>query len=112
MSPVPRGARLALGGGLAALAAATLAGSAAAADATADHLTNVPTAQPKQRGRVVPNKLSRELAEIPQASGADLLEGANTGVAPAFYGYDSFDEAALPLIALPPSITEAQKTEP
>jgi hypothetical protein len=68
--------------------------------------------QPKQRGRIVPNKLSRELGEIPQASGADLIDGADPGVAPAFYGYARFDEAALPLIPLPPSTTEAQKTEP
>src|SRR4051794_1236833 len=98
---------------LAALFPAALAAPAGAvATPNPDQLANVATAQPKQRGRVVPNKLSRELAELPQASGADLLEGANPGVAPAFYGYDRFDEAALPLIAIPPSTTEAQKTEP
>src|SRR3954453_7081528 len=100
---------------LAALVPAAFAAPAGAAGAGApnpDRLTNVATAQPKQRGRIVPNKLSRELAEVQQAFGADLVEGADPGVAPAFYGYDSFDEAALPLIAIPPSTTEAQKTEP
>src|SRR3954453_20905644 len=100
---------------LTALVPAALAAPAGAAGAGApnpDRLTNVATAQPKQRGRIVPNKLSRELAEIPQASGADLLEGATPGVAPAFYGYDGFDQARLPLIPTPPSTTEAQKTEP
>src|SRR3954453_24206436 len=100
---------------LTALVPAALAAPAGAAGPGApnpDRLTNVATAQPKQRGRIVPNKLSRELAEIPQASGADLLEGATPGVAPAFYGSDSFDEGELPLIAIPPSTTEAQKTEP
>ena len=62
-------------------------------------------------GRPVPNKLSRELAEIPQASGADLIDGADPAVAPAFYGYD-FTDAAHPLIAIPPATAEAQKTEP
>ena len=71
MSPVPRGARLALVAALSALVPAAFAGSAAA-DVNADHLSNVPNAQPKVLGRPVPNKLSRELAEIPQASGADL----------------------------------------
>jgi hypothetical protein len=111
MSPVPRGARLALVGALVALAPAAFAGSAVAADVDANHLTNVPTAQPKQLGRIVPNKLSRELAEIPQASGAGLIDGADPAVAPAFYGYD-FTDAAHPLIALPPTTAEAQKTEP
>jgi hypothetical protein len=112
MTASTRRARGALALAVAALVPAALAVPAGAAAPDPDDLTNVATAQPKQRGRVVPNKLSRELAEIPQASGADLLEGAGPGVAPAFYGYDSFDEAALPLIALPPSTTEAQKTEP
>ena len=89
---------------------AALAGSAAA-DVNADQLANVPKAQPKVLGRPVPNKLSRELAEIPQASGADLIDGADPAVAPAFYGYD-FTDAAHPLIALPPATAEAQKTEP
>ncbi len=112
MSPVPRGARLVLVGVLVALAPAAFGGSAIAADVNADHLTNVPTAQPKQRGRVVPNKLSRELAEIPQASGADLLEGANPGVAPAFFGYSLYSDPDNPLVAIPPSTAEAHKTEP
>ena len=112
MSPVPRGARLVLLGALVALAPAAFGGSAIAADVNADHLTNVPNAQPKQRGRVVPNKLSRELAEIPQASGADLLEGANPGVAPAFFGYSLYSDPDNPLVAIPPSTAEAHKTEP
>jgi hypothetical protein len=110
MSPVPRGARLALVAALSALAPAAFAGSASA-DVDADHLTNVPTAQPKVLGRPVPNKLSRGLAEIPRASGADLIDGADPAVAPAFYGYDLTD-AAHPLIAIPPLTAEAQKTEP
>ena len=110
MSPVPRGARLALVAALSALVPAAFAGSAAA-DVNADHLSNVPNAQPKVLGRPVPNKLSRELAEIPQASGADLIDGADPAVAPAFYGYD-FTDAAHPLIAIPPLTAEAQKTEP
>jgi hypothetical protein len=112
MSPVPRGARLVLVGALVALAPAALAGSAMAADVDADQLTNVPTAQPKQRGRVVPNKLSRGIAEIPQASGADPLEGANPGVAPAFFGYSLYSDPDNPLVAIPPSTAEAHKTEP
>jgi hypothetical protein len=104
--------RAALAGALAALASAALAGAALAAAVDADHLTNVPNAQPKQRGRAVPNKLSGELAEIPQASGADLIDGADPAVAPAFYGYDSFNELTVPLIAIPPSTAEAHKTEP
>jgi len=110
MSPVQRGARLALVAALSALVPAALAGSAAA-DVNPDQLANVPKAQPKVLGRPVPNKLSRELAEIPQASGADLIDGADPAVAPAFYGYDSTD-ATHPLIALPPATAEAQKTEP
>jgi len=110
MSPVPRGGRLALVAALSAFVPAAFAGSAAA-DVNADHLTNVPKAQPKVLGRPVPNKLSRELAEIPQASGADLIDGADPAVAPAFYGYDLTD-AAHPLIAIPPLTAEAQKTEP
>jgi hypothetical protein len=101
-----------LGGVLAALAAAALAAPAGAAGVDADHLANVPTAQPKQRGRAVPNKLSRELAEIPQASGADLIEGANPGVAPAFFGYSLYSDPDNPLVAIPPSTAEAHKTEP
>src|SRR4051812_11700863 len=112
MSPVPRGARLVVVGALVALAPAALAGSAMAADVDADQLTNVPTAQPKQRGRVVPNKLSRGIAEIPQASGADLLEGAHPGVAPAFFGYSLYSDPDNPLVAIPPSVAEAHKTEP
>src|SRR5919199_2726445 len=111
MTAGTRRARRALALALAALVPAALAAPAGAADLNADHLTNVPTAEPKQRGRIVPNKLSRELAEIPQASGADLLEGADPAVAPAFYGYDSIDDAT-PMIALPGSAVEAQKTEP
>src|SRR4051794_1072970 len=104
--------RGALIGALTALIPAVLAVPAGAAQPDPDHLTNVPKAQPKVLGRPVPNKLSRELAEIPQASGADLIDGASdTAVAPAFYGYD-FTDAAHPLIALPPSTAEAQKTEP
>jgi hypothetical protein len=112
MSSRERRARSALVGALGALAAAALAGPAGAAPVDADHLTNVPNAQPKQRGRSVPNKLSRELAEIPQASGADLLEGANPGVAPAFYGYSLYSDPDNPLVAIPPSTAEAHKTEP
>jgi hypothetical protein len=99
-------------GALALVLPALIAAPAGAAQPDPDHLTNVPKAQPKQRGRPVPNKLSRELAETRQASGADLLDGADPGTTPAFYGYDRFDEAALPLIAIPPSTAEAQKTEP
>jgi hypothetical protein len=110
MSPVPRGGRLALVAALSVFAPAAFAGSAAA-DVNPDHLSNVPRAQPKVLGRPVPNKLSRELAEIPQASGADLIDGADPAVAPAFYGYD-FTDAAHPLIAIPPLTAEAQKTEP
>jgi hypothetical protein len=112
MTPGDRRARGALGGVLAALAAAALAAPAGAAGVDADHLANVPTAQPKQRGRAVPNKLSRELAEIPQASGADLIEGANPGVAPAFFGYSLYSDPDNPLVAIPPSTAEAHKTEP
>jgi hypothetical protein len=112
MSSRERRARAALVGAVATLAAAALAGPAAAAPVDANHLTNVPAAQPKQRGRAVPNKLSRELAEIPQASGADLLEGANPGVAPAFYGYSLYSDPDNPLVAIPPSTAEAHKTEP
>ena len=104
--------RAALVGALAVLAPAAFAASAGAAEVDANHLTNVPTAQPKQRGRVVPNKLSRELAEIPQASGADLLEGADPGVAPAFFGYSLYSDPDNPLVAIPPSTAEAHKTEP
>ena len=110
MSPVPRGTRLALVAALSTLAPAAFAGSAVA-DVNADQLTNVAKAQPKVLGRPVPNKLSRELAEIPQASGADLIDGADPAVPPAFYGYDLTD-ATHPLIALPPATAEAQKTEP
>ena len=110
MSSVPRGGRLALVAALSAFVPAAFAGSAAA-DVSSDHLSNVPRAQPKVLGRPVPNKLSRELAEIPQASGADLIDGADPAVAPAFYGYDLTD-AAHPLIAIPPLTAEAQKTEP
>src|SRR4051812_19497937 len=112
MSSSQRGPRLALIAAVGALVPAALAGSAAAADVDANHLTNVPTAQPKQRGRVVPNKLSRELAEIPQASGADLLEGADPGLAPAFFGYSLYSDPDNPLVAIPPSTAEAHKTEP
>jgi hypothetical protein len=112
MTPGDRRARGVLGGVLAALAAAALAAPAGAAGVDADHLANVPTAQPKQRGRAVPNKLSRELAEIPQASGADLIEGANPGVAPAFFGYSLYSDPDNPLVAIPPSTAEAHKTEP
>src|SRR4051812_12884625 len=112
MSSSQRGPRLALIAAVGALVPAALAGSAAAADVDANHLTNVPTAQPKQRGRVVPNKLSRELAEVQQASGADLLEGANPGVAPAFFGYSLYSDPLNPLVAIPPSTAEAHKTEP
>jgi hypothetical protein len=97
---------------LAALGPAALAGPADAAGANADHLTTVPTAQPKQRGRSVPNKLSRELAEIQQASGNDLLEGADPGVAPAFFGYSLYSDPDNPLVPIPPSTAEARKTEP
>jgi len=83
----------------------------AGAEVDADHLTNVPHANVKVRGRPVTNKLSRELAEIPQASGADLVDGADPAVAPAFYGYDLTNDA-LPLVAIPPLTAEAQKTEP
>jgi hypothetical protein len=88
-----------------------LAGPASAAGVDADHLTTVPHANTKLRRRPVPNKLARELAEIPQASGADLVEGADPAVAPAFYGYD-FADADNPLVAIPPLTAEAQKTEP
>ncbi|MEA2385590.1 MAG: hypothetical protein QOH72_5561 [Solirubrobacteraceae bacterium] len=104
--------RGALVGALAALIPAVVAVPAGAQQPDADHLTNVPNAQPKQPGRPVPNKLSRELAEIPQASGADLIDGGDPGVSPAFYGYDTYIPGTLPLIALPPSTAEAQKTEP
>src|SRR4051794_10118114 len=112
MSSRERRARSALAGALAALAAATLAGPAGAAAVDPNHLTNVANAQPKQRGRSVPNKLARELAEIQQASGADLLEGANPGVAPAFYGYSLYSDPDNPLVPIPPSAAEAHKTEP
>jgi len=105
-----RRARATLATALTALGVLALAG-AAGAQPDPDHLSNVPKAQPKVLGRPVPNKLSRELAEIPQASGADLIDGADPAVAPAFYGYDLTD-ATHPLIAIPPLTAEAQKTEP
>ena len=105
-----RRAREVLATALTAVGVLALAGTAGA-QPDPDHLSNVPTAQPKVLGRPVPNTLSRELAEIPQASGADLIDGADPAVAPAFYGYDLTD-AAHPLIAIPPLAAEAQKTEP
>jgi len=105
-----RRARAVLAAALTSLGVLVLAGPAGA-QPDPDHLSNVPKAQPKVLGRPVPNKLSRELAEIPQASGADLIDGADPSVAPAFYGYDATD-ASHPLIAIPPLTAEAQKTEP
>ena len=96
---------------LASLAPVAAASPAAASGPDADHLTPVPHADPKIAGRPVPNKLSRQLAEIPQAAGADLLEGADPGIAPAFYGYDATG-ADSPLVPIPPATAEAQKTEP
>src|SRR5690242_4773599 len=84
---------------------------AAASGLDADHLSPVRQANPKVAGRPVPNKLSRELAEIPQAAGTDLLEGADPGIAPAFHGYDATG-ADNPLVPIPPATGEAQKTEP
>jgi hypothetical protein len=101
----------ALAAALTTLGVALAAAPAAPAAVDADHLTPVPRANVKERGRSVPNRLSRELAEIPQASGADLLEGADPAVAPAFYGYSSTD-ADNPLVAIPPLTAEAHKTEP
>jgi hypothetical protein len=106
-----RRARGALVTALAALAAAATAVPASATGVDPDHLTTVPHANAKVRRRSVPNKLSRGLAEIPQASGADLLEGADPAVAPAFYGY-SFTDPDNPLVAIPPLAAEAHKTEP
>jgi hypothetical protein len=99
-----------LAAALTSLGVLALAGPAGA-QPDPDHLSNVPKAQPKVLARPVPNKLSRELAEIPHASGADLIDGADPSVAPAFYGYDLTD-ATHPLIAIPPLTAEAQKTEP
>ena len=96
---------------LAALVPAVPAAAEGGSGVNPDQLTNVPHAQPKQRGRWVPNKLSRELAEIQQATGSDLIDGADPAVAPAFFGY-SFTDANNPLVPIPPSTAEARKTEP
>jgi hypothetical protein len=90
---------------------AVQATAAGAATVNPDQLTTVPNANVKVRGRSVPNKLSRGIAEVQQATGSDLIDGADPAVAPAFYGY-SFTNDSTPLVPIPPSPAEAQKTEP
>src|SRR5919112_3349155 len=97
-----RGARAAI---LAALAPGLLAVPAIAAGSDSDHLTPVPRANHKVPGRTVPNKLSRELAQVVAAQGSHEVENPMGTV--AFYGYLNDGN---PLVPIPPATNEAQKT--
>ena len=93
-----------VGAATAMTAIATLAGTAGAA--LAPPITNVPTANTKVAGMTRPDKLSPELTKHAVATGNMALEnpsGANT-----FYGYDGTN----PMVPLPGTTLEAQKTEP
>src|SRR5215831_3801922 len=79
----------------------------AAADALAQHLTNVPSANPKILGVTSATVLSPELAQIVRAQGSMLVENA-TG-AFKYYGYVEDHTNLLPPLG---SNVEATKTEP
>jgi hypothetical protein len=87
-------------------AAALLATAGVSSAAPGLGITDVPTPNTKVAGFPRPDKLSPELARHIVAQGSMALEnpsGANT-----YYGYDGTD----PLIPLPGTTLEAQKTEP
>jgi hypothetical protein len=95
---------LALGAVAVASAVVTLAGPATAV--VNPPITGVATANSKAPGATRPDKLSPELVKHVVAQGNMALEnpsGANT-----FYGYDGTD----PMVPLPGTTLEAQKTEP
>ena len=72
-------------------------------------LTQVP-AQPKVVGVASPNYLSPELIETVVAQGSWVLENPSADGVIRYYGY--LHDASRPLVPMPPSTVEAQKTEP
>jgi hypothetical protein len=91
------------------------AGAAGASDQerlSARSLTSVAAANPKAPGLTTPNRLSRELAEVPRAQGSNEVENRQDGV--GYYGYDSVrnNPPLLPVVGPGGSLTEAHKTEP
>ena len=78
-----------------------------AAGALAQHLTHIPSAQPKIAGVTSPTVLSPELAQIVRAQGSMLVENPTDGV--KYYGYLSDQPNLLPALG---SNVEATKTEP
>jgi uncharacterized protein DUF839 len=79
----------------------------AGAGALAQHLTHVPSAQPKITGVTSPTVLSPELAQIVAAQGSMLVENP-TGLV-KYYGYLGNQPNLLPALG---SNVEATKTEP
>ena len=79
------------------------------ANAAAQGLTHVPTANTKVLGVARPNVLSVELAEVIRAQGSMALENPQEWA--AFYGYNN-DQPQRPFLPPLGSNVEAMKTEP
>ena len=88
---------------LSAAAALMLAGTAA----VAQHLSHVPSANPKITGVTLPTVLSPELAQVVRAQGATPLENPTDSA--KYYGYLNDKPNLLPALG---SNIEASKTEP
>ncbi|HEY6207558.1 MAG TPA: hypothetical protein VIW28_00735, partial [Gemmatimonadales bacterium] len=77
------------------------------AQATAQHLTQLPFANPRIVGVTLPTALAPELQQIVRAQGSTPVENPGGGV--AFYAYRDDHPNLLPA---PGSNVEASKTEP
>jgi hypothetical protein len=97
---------VAFAGAVATVSTTALAGSALAQREDSATLTPVDAANEKAPGLVTPNTLSPEFAEVRLAEGARKLENPDGTV--RYYGY----LANEPMVPLPGTTAEAQKTEP
>ena len=86
---------LVLGAGLAAVSGASLG------------IRGVPNAQPRVVGQAEPNVLAGGLTDVERVRGSQPLENPNAVA--SFYGYYTSTD---PMVPLPPSTAEAQKSEP
>jgi hypothetical protein len=83
----------------------------AAAAASGQSLTHVPSANAKQPGLVAATQLSPELQQVVRAAGAYAVENPSAGI--THYGYANVS-ATAPMVAAPNTMSnvEATKTEP
>jgi hypothetical protein len=82
------------------------AGLAAASNASLG-ITPVPQAQPRTPGVAAPNVLASGLTNVERLRGSQPLE--NPDAVASHYGYYT---STAPMVAIPPSTAEAQKSEP